>query len=193
MELGRIGLFGGTFDPVHSAHVMVVHKALGELQLDKLLIIPAACSPFKPENPTSTNEVRLALLNAAFDSVDGCEIDLQEVERGGSSYAIDTVRSVSRRFPESELFYLIGADHVPTLGQWREADELAKLVTFVAVPRLGESKAEFPERFRGKYLEVDPIDISSSEIRRLLKERKPVGHLVPQAVDEKLIKLQVYQ
>ena len=193
MGQGRIGLFGGTFDPVHSAHVMVVRKALGELQLDKLLIIPAACSPFKPENPPSTNEVRLALLSAAFDSVDGCEIDLQEVERGGSSYAIDTVRSVSRRFPESELFYLIGADHVPTLGQWREADELAKLVTFVAVPRLGESKAEFPERFRGKYLEVDPIDISSSEIRRLLKERKPVGHLVPQAVDEKLTKLQVYQ
>tara|TARA_B100001123_G_scaffold226199_1_gene254564 strand:+ start:206 stop:787 length:582 start_codon:yes stop_codon:yes gene_type:complete len=193
MGQGRIGLFGGTFDPVHSAHVMVVRKALGELQLDKLLIIPAACSPFKPENPPSKNEVRLALLNAAFDSVDGCEIDLQEVERGGPSYAIDTVRSVSRRFPDSELFYLIGADHVPTLGQWREADELAKLVTFIAVPRIGESKVEFPERFNGKYLEGDPIDISSSKIRRLLKQGKPVGHLVPQAVDEKLIKLQVYQ
>jgi len=193
MGLGRIGPFGGTFDPVHSAHVMVVRKALDELKLDKLLIIPAACSPFKPENPPSTKEVRLALLNAAFDSVDGCEIDLQEVERGGPSYAIDTVRSVASRFPEAELFYLIGADHVPTLDLWREADELAKLVTFIAVPRLGEPKAEFPELFSGKYLEGEPIDISSSEIRGLLKQRKSVGHLVPQAVDEKLIKLQVYQ
>ncbi len=189
----RIGLFGGSFDPVHSAHVMMARKALNELQLDRLFIIPAARSPFKPEQQPAPDEVRLAMLNAAFEKVAGCVIERLELEREGVSYAIDTVRSFAGRFPDSELFYLIGADHVPTLPQWREADALAQILTFVVFPRSGGLDVEFPETFGGRCLEGELMDISSSDIRVRIREGKSVNHLVPSAVVGILSKKQIYR
>lgn len=189
----RIGLFGGSFDPVHSAHVMMARKALNELQLDRLFIIPAARSPFKPEQQPAPDEVRLAMLKAAFEKVAGCVIERLELEREGVSYAIDTVRSFAGRFPDSELFYLIGADHVPTLPQWREADALAQILTFVVFPRSGGPDVEFPETFGGRCLEGELMDISSSDIRVRIREGKSVNHLVPSAVVGILSKKQIYR
>jgi len=189
----RIGLFGGSFDPVHSAHVMMARKALNELQLDRLFIIPAARSPFKPEQQPAPDEVRLAMLKAAFEKVAGCVIERLELEREGVSYAIDTVRSFTGRFPDSELFYLIGADHVPTLPQWREADALAQILTFVVFPRSGGPDVEFPETFDGRCLEGELMDISSSDIRVRIREGKSVNHLVPSAVVGILSKKQIYR
>ena len=189
----RIGLFGGSFDPVHSAHVMMARAALNELQLDRLFIIPATRSPFKPEQQPAPDEVRLAMLKAAFEEVAGCEIERLELEREGASYAIDTVRAFGERFPEAELFYLIGADHVPTLPQWREADALAQILTFVVFPRPGGPEVEFPETFAGRCLECELMDISSSDIRVRIREGKSVGHLVPSAVAAILSKKQIYQ
>jgi nicotinate-nucleotide adenylyltransferase len=189
----RIGLFGGSFDPVHSAHVMMARAALNELQLDRLFIIPATRSPFKPEQQPAPDEVRLAMLKAAFEEESGCEIERLELEREGASYAIDTVRVFVERFPEAELFYLIGADHVPTLTQWREADALAKILTFVVVPRSGGPEVEFPESFAGRCLEGELMDISSSDIRARMREGKSVGHLLPPAVAGILSKKQIYQ
>ena len=189
----RIGLFGGSFDPVHSAHVMMARAALNELQLDRLFIIPATRSPFKPEQQPAPDEVRLAMLKAAFEEVAGCEIERLELEREGASYAIDTVRAFGERFPEAELFYLIGADHVPTLPQWREADALAQILTFVVFPRSGGPEVELPESFAGRCLEGELMDISSSDIRVRMREGKSVGHLVPSAVAAILSKKQIYQ
>ena len=189
----HIGLFGGSFDPVHSAHVMMARAALNELQLDRLFIIPATRSPFKPEQQPAPDEVRLAMLKAAFEEESGCEIERLELEREGASYAIDTVRAFVERFPEAELFYLIGADHVPTLTQWREADALAKILTFVVVPRPGRPEVEFPESFAGRCLEGELMDISSSDIRARMREGKSVGHLLPPAVAAILSKKQIYQ
>ena len=189
----RIGLFGGSFDPVHSAHVMMARAALNELQLDRLFIIPAARSPFKPEQQPAPDEVRLAMLKAAFEEVAGSEIERLELEREGVSYAIDTVRDFMDRFPEAELFYLIGNDHVPTLTQWREAEALAQLLTFVVVPRPGEDVLEFPDPFRGNCLEAELLDISSSDIRARLRSGETVDHLVPGAVAKILRNKRVYQ
>ena len=189
----RIGLFGGSFDPVHSAHLMMVRAALKELQLERLVIIPAARSPFKPEQQPAPDEVRLAMLKAAFEEVAGCEIERLELEREGASYAIDTVRAFGERFPEAELFYLIGADHVPTLPQWREADALAQILTFVVFPRPRGPEVEFPETFAGRCLVGELMDISSSDIRTRMREGKSVGHLLPPAVAAILSKKQIYQ
>jgi nicotinate-nucleotide adenylyltransferase len=193
MEPRRIGLFGGSFDPVHSAHVMLARAALNELQLDRLFIVPAARSPFKPEQQPAPDEVRLAMLKAAFEEVAGCETERLELEREGASYAIDTVRAFGERFPEAELFYLIGADHVPTLPQWREADALAQILTFVVFPRSGGPEVEFPESFAGRCLESELMDISSSDIRARMREGKSVDHLLPPAVAAILSKKQIYQ
>ena len=181
-SLKSVGLFGGTFNPVHLGHTMVAHSALEELALDRLFIIPVARSPFKPEDEPAPGATRLEWLRLAFAEMAGCEIDAQEIERAGVSYSIDTVRAVAERFPDAELFYLIGADHVPTLPEWREAEALAALATFVVIPRPGETENQFPEPFRGRVLRGQPVEISASDIRARLREGKSIEQLVPPGV-----------
>ena len=165
----RIGLFGGSFDPVHHGHLLVAQAAREELGLNRLFFIPAAQSPFKPETrPSSPNE-RLRLLRLALAGKDWCELDSQEIERGGVSYTIETVRDYARRFAGAELFYLTGADHVSQLPKWREASELARLAQFVAIPRPGDPEVPFPAPFRGQTLRGFPLGVSSSQIRARVK------------------------
>ena len=181
-----IGIFGGSFDPVHNGHVLVALAALEELALDRLFIVPAARSPFKPEQQPAPPAARLRLLRLAFAGCTGCEIDPQETQRDGVSYSIETIRAYAERFPEAKLHYLIGADHVPTLPQWREAVDLAKLTEFVVVPRPGQTVANFPKPFRGQTLNGWPFEVSSSAIRDRLKLGQAIDGLVPSAVAESL-------
>jgi nicotinate-nucleotide adenylyltransferase len=184
--LHSIGIFGGSFDPVHNAHVLVARAALEELSLDRLFIVPAAQSPFKPEQRPAPARARLRWLRLAFAACAACEIDPQEIERDGVSYSIDTIRHYTERFTEAKLHYLIGADHVPTLPQWREATDLAKLADFVVVPRPGQAVADFPEPFRGQALRGWPFEVSSSAIRERLRLGQAIDGLVPSAVAESL-------
>ena len=135
-----IGLFGGSFDPVHLGHLLVAQAAREELALARLFFIPAAQSPFKPSAMPAPAEQRLRLLRLALAGQSDCEIDDQELKRGGVSFTIDTVRDYVRRFRGAPLFYLIGADHVAELPKWREADELARLVEFVVIPWPGAGR-----------------------------------------------------
>ena len=180
----KLGLFGGSFDPVHLGHLLVAQAAIEELGVDRLFFIPAAQSPFKPESKPAPASARLQLLRLALAGKTNCEVDDQEIRRGGVSYAIETVRDYVKRFPQAELFYLIGADNVAKLMEWREANELARLAQFVVTPRPGETPVTFPPPFRGKTLKGFPLAVSSSEIRARVKAGLPIEPLVPSAVAE---------
>src|ERR1051325_3826034 len=180
----RIGLFGGSFDPVHLGHLLVAQAAREELELARLFFIPAAQSPIKPESRPSAAKERLRLLRLALAGKEWCEVDEQEINRGGVSYTIDTVRDYARRFPQAQLFYLIGGDHVTQLPKWREAEELARLLEFVVIPRPGGGEAQLPAPFRGRTLKGFPLGVSSSQIRDRVKAGLPVDLLVPQGVAE---------
>jgi nicotinate-nucleotide adenylyltransferase len=180
----RIGLFGGSFDPVHLGHLLVAQAAREELALERLFLIPAAQSPFKPDRRLSLPQERLRLLRLALAGKTWCEVDQQELQRGGVSYTIDTVREYTRRCPDAQLFYLIGADHLPQLTKWRAAEELARLVEFVAIPRPGQGEVPFPAPFRGRWLAGFPLGISSSVIRARVQAGLPIDHLVPSLVAE---------
>jgi nicotinate-nucleotide adenylyltransferase len=175
----NIGIYGGSFNPVHLGHLLVAQAAIEELALDKLFFVPAAQSPFKTENEIAPAEIRLRLLRLALAGKTDCEVDGQEIQRGGVSYTIDTLRDYAKKFPSAKLFYLIGADNITKLNEWCEADELAKLAQFVAVPRPNEIPAEFPKPFRGRILKGFPMEISSSQIRARVKAGLPIEHLVP--------------
>ncbi len=180
----KVGIYGGTFDPVHTGHLLVAQAALEELGLDRLFFVPAAQSPFKQENKTAPAPVRLKLLRLALAGRTDYEIDEQEIRRGGVSYAIETVRDYASRFKGAHLFYLVGADNVPKLNDWRDAAALAALAGFVAVPRPGATLVQFPPPFRGQTLKGFPLDVSSSQIRARIKANRTIDTLVPPAVGE---------
>ena len=188
----RLGIYGGTFDPIHLGHLLVAQAAVEELGLERLFFIPAAQSPFKPENKPAPNAVRLQLLRLALAGKTKCEIDDQEIRRGGISYTVDTLRVYAKKNPGAELFYLVGADNVPKLNEWREPAELARLAEFVAIPRPGGAAAIFPPPFRGRRLRGFPFAVSSSEIRARVKAGLPVENLVPAAVAEAIRAAKLY-
>lgn len=178
----RLGLFGGAFNPVHLGHLLVAEAALEELGLDKLVFVPTAKSPFKQNDETPPTGLRLRWLRLALAGQPRFEIDEQEILRGGVSYTIETARHYATQFTGAELFYLIGADNVPKLNEWREADELAKILKFAAVPRPGQMPPVFPKPFRGVTLKGFPLEISSLDIRRRIKAGHSFQHLMPPLV-----------
>lgn len=188
----RIGLFGGSFDPVHLGHLLVAQAAFEELQLTRLFFIPAAQSPFKPRQEPAPAAQRLQLLRLALAGWTGYELDEQELARGGVSYTIDTVRDYARRFPGAGLYYLIGADHVGQLPKWRAAEALSSLVEFVVIPRPGEPLAASPPAFRCHHLRGIPLGISSSEIRARIRAGLPIDLLVGRTVAEAIRNKRLY-
>jgi len=188
----KIGIFGGSFDPVHLGHLLVAQAAVEELGLTRIFFIPAAQSPFKPDSKQAPDAARLQLLRLALAGKTNCEVDDQEIRRGGVSYTVDTLRDHAERFPGAELFYLIGADNVAKLPLWREPGELARLAEFVVIPRPGQVDSAFPAPFRGRFLRGFPFAVSSSQIRARIKAGLPVDHLVSAAVAEAVRNNQLY-
>src|SRR5438874_1059623 len=188
----RIGLFGGSFDPVHLGHLLVAQAAFEELSLSRLFFIPAARSPFKPESNPAPAAARLQLLRLALAGRSHYEVDEQEIRRGGTSFTIDTVREYATRYPRAELFYLIGADQVAQLGKWRAADELARLVQFAVIPRSGSMGVAEQRPFRLRSLQGFPVGFSSSQIRARVRAGLPIEPLVPAAVAEAIRNSRLY-
>ena len=215
----RIALFGGSFDPIHLGHLLVAQAAYEELQLSRLFFIPAAQSPFKPDSQPAPAPLRLRMLRLALAGYSQYEIDDQEIRRGGTSFTIDTVRDYTARYPGTEIFYLIGADHISQLPKWRAADELARLVQFVTLPRPdvgatpnitlteppaagridapeGVVRVALPARpvatFRMRPLQGFPLALSSSQIRARVRAGLSIQGLVPPAVAEAIHNSKLY-
>ena len=146
----RIGLYGGSFNPVHLGHVGIAKRAIADLGLDKLIVIPANVSPFKvADGDVRNHEIweRVELVKAAFRDLEKTVVDLREIERGGTSYAIDTVRQIAAENPGAELYFVIGEDSVEGLPRWKDIDELKKLCTFKSYPRTPESSTAIRKLF----------------------------------------------
>jgi nicotinate-nucleotide adenylyltransferase len=175
--LRKIGIYGGTFDPVHHAHLILAREALEKLQLEKVIFVPAAISPFK-EAPVASAEMRLAMLRAAIDGETEFVLDDCELRRSPPSYAVDTVEEIRQREKDAEFYYLIGDDNVPDLARWHRFTELEKMVRFVVLNRTGtqsrHSHLTMPRR----------IDISATEIRKRVASGQSIRYFVPTVVEE---------
>lgn len=189
----RVGLFGGSFDPVHTGHLLIARAALEELGLDRLYFIPAAQSPFKPDRTLADGADRARWLRLALAGWTACEVVTDELLRSGVSYTVDTVRDFTRRFPASEIFWLIGGDHTATLPQWREAAALASLVVFVVAPRPGrDATLDLPPGFRFHVLRSPLSSVSSSDVRSRIRAGRPLDGWVPPADIEAVAKYPLY-
>jgi|SRR5581483_6582676 len=188
----NLGLFGGSFDPVHAGHLLVARAAREEAALDRIFFIPAAQSPFKPAAAPAPAAERVRLLRLALAGDCAAEVDEQEIQRGGVSYSIETVRRYAANYPKANLFYLIGADQLPQLHLWRDAADLARYVEFLIIPRPGDSPAAVPAGIRARLLGGWPLAISSSQIRARVKAGVSISHLVPAAVAEAIRNNRLY-
>ena len=144
--MARIGIYGGSFNPVHNGHLRVAKNAIGQLELDRLYVIPAAVSPFKTEDAPDGRFDRLLLVRLAFNGIAKVVVDDRELKRGGVSYAIDTVREIAAENPGAELFFIIGEDSVEGLPRWKDWETLKTLCTFKSFERTPESSTEIRER-----------------------------------------------
>lgn len=182
----RIGIYGGTFDPVHHGHLILAHQALEEFKLDRLVFVPAAESPFKIHNHTAPATDRLAMLQLAIRGEDRFEVDPLEIERGGVSYSIDTVKMFRSRDQEAELFFLVGEDNAYRLTEWHRFEELKRMVGFVVLSRSEDFQSpEYPVVQRR-------IEISSTEIRNRVANGESITYLVPESVKRYIEQHQLY-
>ena len=182
----KIGLFGGSFDPIHHGHLILARDAMESLGLDRVIFIPVNVSPHKLAHPPVAARLRCEMVAAAIAGESRFSMDACEAEREGPSFAVDTVRLMRPRFPQAELFYFIGEDNISSLHTWREIDELKKLASFVVLARGNLQPVEgFPVISRN-------IDISSTDIRNRIAQGLPVRYLLPDAVCAILTRHQLY-
>ncbi len=182
----KIGLFGGSFDPIHHGHLILARDAMESLGLDRVIFIPVNVSPHKLAHPPVAARLRCEMVAAAIAGEPRFSMDACEAEREGPSFAVDTVRLMRRRFPQAELFYFIGEDNVSSLHTWLEIDELKKLAYFVVLARGNLQPVEgFPVISRN-------IDISSTDIRNRIARGLSVRYLLPDAVCAILTRHQLY-
>ena|ERR1043166_837846 len=183
----KIGIYGGTFDPIHHGHLILGRQACEELGLDRLIFVPAALSPFKKATHADA-EARMLMLRAAVEGELMFTVNDCELRRPPPSYSIDTVSEIHEREPDADLFWLLGADNVDRLTSWHRFEDLNKLVKFVVLDRgCGEKPAH-------KYLIVQRnIDISATEIRKRVASRRSIRYLVPKAVEEIIRRENLYR
>ncbi|MBM4142178.1 MAG: nicotinate (nicotinamide) nucleotide adenylyltransferase [Lentisphaerae bacterium] len=197
MEAGRqlrIGIVGGTFNPVHIGHLILAQTALESFDLAKVLLVPCARPPHKNTAALIPAEHRVAMLAAALEDSLTLELCDVEVRRGGTSYSVDTLRQLRRAYPNAELCFVIGADTLPELHGWRDVYRLLELCRVVTFRRPGVTprnltpealrlRPPWPERLLRDLVPGRMIDVSSSDIRHRVAEGMSIRYMVPRAVE----------
>jgi nicotinate-nucleotide adenylyltransferase len=177
----RIGVFGGTFDPVHVGHVVVAAETRAQLGLDRVLLVVAGDPWQKRGRVVAHAADRLALAATAVAGIEGVETSAIEIERGEASVTADTLEALSA--PDRELYLVLGADAVANMPTWRRLDETRHLATVVVVERAGDAHSEPPGAgWRVERVSIPRLDISSTDLRDRLGEGRPVDGLVPPEV-----------
>jgi nicotinate-nucleotide adenylyltransferase len=178
----RIGLLGGSFDPPHNGHLLAAGDAFEALALDRLIWIPAATQPLKAGLAGATPDQRLAMVRLLVEGDARYSVDSIEIDRGGLSYTIDTLSALAARWPFAELFWLVGADVLPSFAKWREPERIVELATIVVLQRSGDHPDLSAMPGSPRLLQTRRVDVSSTEIRERVREGKSIRGFVPEAV-----------
>jgi nicotinate-nucleotide adenylyltransferase len=177
----RIGIFGGTFDPIHVGHLVAAVNVRHALDLDRLLLV-VANQPWQKEGSRSITpaEDRYAMVEAAVGEVPGMEASRIEIDRGGVSYTADTVEEVAGMYPDAELSCVVGADVADVLDTWDRHEVIAGLATLVVVNRPGSTRTASLPGWRVVEVEVPALEVSSTDLRARAADGRPLEYLVPE-------------
>ncbi len=189
----RIGVFGGTFDPIHNVHLNAARAALDQAHLDRVLFVVSARPPHKKDDTAATPEQRLDMVRAAIAGESRFEISDIEFHRDGPSYTHDTLAELARLNPQSELFLIIGDDSFAEFPSWRAPDAILAHAKLLVLPRPGKTRTA-PDSMRGKYeyLPFQESDMSSTDIRRRVESGQSISGLVPETIEQFIHQNQLY-
>lgn len=198
----RLGVLGGTFNPPHLAHLLCASEAADQLGLERVLLVPANEPPHKevPDDPGP--EVRAGLCDMAVAGDDRLAVSRIELERGGRSYTVDTLRALGEAHPGAEVWFIVGGDMAMSLPTWREPGEILRLARLAVAERSGAVRRDIADRLRAElpgagerldFFAMPRVDVSSSEIRRRAGEGRSIRYLVPDAVRERVGALGLYR
>ncbi|HEV2813946.1 MAG TPA: nicotinate-nucleotide adenylyltransferase, partial [Solirubrobacteraceae bacterium] len=181
-----MGILGGSFNPPHVGHLVMAQEAHAQLQLDQVILMPVATPPHKElaDDPGAEERLRLCELVAAKD--DRLAVSRLEVDRGGPSYTVDTLREIHAAAPGDDLTFIVGGDMAHSLPAWREPEAVLQLATLAVAEREGAARRDISERlaplagaYRIRFFDMPRLDISSTSIRRRVRELRPIRYLVP--------------
>jgi len=191
----KLGIFGGSFDPVHVGHLRVAKACIDAAALEELWFVPSATQPHKPDGAQASAEHRVNMLELAICAIPNARISRMEIDRGGTSYTVDTLRALQAQRPGDELFLVLGADALTDLPNWRKPEEISRLATLVVVARPGEQLAPPKAEWGSQWIEaaIQPTDVSSTDIRHRIANGQPIDGFVPGPVAEYIAAHSLYQ
>jgi nicotinate-nucleotide adenylyltransferase len=187
--LGRIGILGGTFNPPHLAHLVCAQEAYDQLDLDRVVLMPVSVPPHKDAGADPGADHRLEMCRLAVAKDERLAVSRLELDRPGPSYTADTLRAIHESAPGDDLTFIVGGDQAHSLPTWREPEAVLKMATLAVAERSGTRRADIEQRLAGlggadkiRFFEMPRLDISSSDVRRRVREGKPIRYLVPDEV-----------
>ncbi|MBX6378721.1 MAG: nicotinate-nucleotide adenylyltransferase [Clostridia bacterium] len=200
--MGRIGIMGGTFDPIHNGHLVAAEAVRHHFSLSRVYFVPAARPPHKAAQAISAGRHRYAMAVLATCSNPAFFVSSEELDRDGTSYTIDTLRAFRSVFPDAELYFITGADAILQILHWKAPEELLATAHFIAVSRPGypsqqldQLRSRLPEQLRSRVLlqEIPALAISSSDIRERVRRGLPIRYLLPESVAQYIAKEGLYR
>ncbi len=195
-----VGILGGTFNPPHLAHMVCASEARAQLSLERVVLVPTGVPPHKPMEEEPGRMHRLAMCRLAADGhPDWLEVSAIEVDRDGPSFTVDTLREIHATQPGDELTFIVGGDMAWSLPSWHDPEAILELATVAVAERAGARREEVRSRLEGmsggqriSYIDVPRLDISSSALRRRVREGRPIDYLVADAVAEYIEQRRLY-
>jgi nicotinate-nucleotide adenylyltransferase len=187
----KIGILGGTFNPIHLGHLILAEEVHEKLKLDRVIFVPVYLAPHKDNTDIITASDRYKMIKLAIKPNKNFKVSNIEIKRNGKSYTIDTLREFKNIYPDDELYFIIGSDLLKYLEEWKDLNEIIKMVKFIVATRPGYALEKIPP-----YISTIPIravDISGFEIRQAIREKRSFRYLVPDLVFKYINKKRLYQ
>lgn len=192
--MARIGIYGGTFNPIHHGHLIAAQSAAEALDLSEVIFVPSCIPPLKPCSDLASGIHRLAMVRLAVEGNPRFSVSDIEVRRDQKSYTVDTMRELAAVYPDTRLFFLVGADCAPKLHQWKGIEELQRLVEFSVFNRPGATPAGAlpPGTPALHHVAMPGLELSSTHLRARLAAGRPVHYLTPPAVEDYILRHRLY-
>ncbi len=191
----RLGIFGGSFDPVHYAHLLLAESCREQCRLDQVWLLPTASAPHKLQRSATGARHRIEMLRLALGGHDALHVNTLEIERGGISYTFETLESIHRQLPETKLFFLMGADSLEDLPRWREPRRICQLAVPVAVRRAGSPEPSYESLrhlvdvdrlkiFEESQVTMPIVELASTDLRQRVALGQSIRYRTPRAVEK---------